>query len=135
MHYDSYKKSKFAGSIWLGMAVFFVVFCSCPVKKYIRLQLYKQTPLTESTSGDRFITHDIKDCSYAERDDQATTAVPVIHKATGPQDIGAYLQLESLSVSLNWYSAKDERSVNIRRGMPVSFAHLPLYLLIRHLQV
>jgi len=136
MYYNNHRKSRVTGSLWLGIALFFLVFCSCPVKKYIRLQLYKQIPLTESASGDRYVTHDIKDCSYAERCDQAgTTIFSLFHIPDNSGGFAGFFFPSLLSLIAFFFIKRNGLSYVLPRHRKRKLVPIPLYLRVRHLQV
>ena len=119
----------------MGIAVFFVVCCSCPVKRYIRLHLYKQSPLLEKTLAAHVSTNDVKDCTIADRNDQSPAIVFSFYQnAANPHVfvtfyIPAFLGL----LSLYFFKRREESYIIIDgTGMPVP---IPLYLRMRHLQV
>ena len=130
------RHSLFSRTFWMGMGVFFVVFCSSPVKKYIRLQLYKQKQLVENTSGQHFSTHDVKDCTIAERNDQ--TQASLLSFIHGPLEIpGFNLCLVSTCNSFTcdtFYPSANKISIAFPETNGVVMS-IPLYLRIRRLQV
>jgi hypothetical protein len=69
----------------MGLALFFVVF-SCPVKKYIRMQLYKHYPPTEQLSLERLGIPEGKDCSIADKHNQALALSATTHHFSGDSD-------------------------------------------------
>ncbi len=138
MRYDVYKRSGLSRHLWLGLAIFFVVF-SCPVKKYIRLQLYKHTPLTESTSGPQIATKDVKDCSIADKHNQLQVMPPpVVQRFAGGNGdthfASFYLPLFISLASLLLFKRKDEEYL-VGDQSPGATGTVPLYLQYRHLQV
>jgi hypothetical protein len=117
------------------MAVFFIVFCSCPVKKYIRMQLYKQMPFVETTTGDKLSTSDVKDCTIADRNDQSQTVIlSFLHHLPTPVDPVTFFIPAVLSLLVLFLYRQDKRAYIIprRTGIPVP---IPIYLRMRHLQV
>jgi len=67
MNNDKYKRSLIAKYFWLSLSVFFIVFCSCPVKRYIKIQLYKQGAPIESTSSNGAFSKELKDCNLIDK--------------------------------------------------------------------
>jgi len=133
-HYS--KKSKITRTLWMGMAVFFLLFCSSPVKKYIRLHLYNQKFVVENTKGDHFSTYDIKDCLIADRHQQSEISIlSVIHGPSDDlqQDFAFFLPSFIPNKAIAFFR-KEERqhTATLPDGiaMPV-----PVYLWVRHLQV
>ena len=137
MSNQNHKRSKITGSLWMGMAVFFLVFCSSPVKRYIRLHLYNQKFVVVDIKGDHFNTHDIKDCLIADRHQQ--TEINILsflqHPANDLPDDVSFLPPATLpSLAFTFFRKDDGRYVaySLSRGKPAS---VPLYLWVRHLQV
>jgi len=131
----NYRRSPFTKGLWLGMAVFFVVFCSCPVKKYIRMHLYKQVPLVERTAGDHMAPGDVKDCSIAERHQQVAEVVFTFLPPPPVHDLVPFFLPSFISCTGIGYPKIAAGS----RGVPVYYDRIrvpiPLYLWVRHLQV
>lgn len=65
--YNRYKKTKLMRRIWLTLAVFFFIFGSSPVKKFIRSYFNGQHPPVASAATDRLSQQYVKDCSIIER--------------------------------------------------------------------
>ena len=132
----NHKKSKLTGSLWLGLAVFFVVFCSCPVKRYIRLHLYNQKFSIENTNGDHFSINDIKDCSIADRHHQSEiTVLKVLQRPADDHNEHTVFLIPTLlpGIAFSIFKRDEDRygnSLHNGAGVPI-----PLYLWIRHLQV
>ncbi len=130
------EKSNVTRSLWMGLAVFFLVFCSGPVKRYIRLHLYNQKFVVENTNCEHFSTHDIKDCLIADRHHQAEIGILSIVQQPS-DDLQKDFSFFSPSFIPNKdvaFFRKEERpytaSLHHRIAMP-----LPVYLWVRHLQV
>jgi len=116
--------------------VYFLICCSSPVKKYIRMQLYKHHPVIESTAGEHFVTHDVKDCLIADRVDQAKISVPVLFLNNAGPDFSPIFILPALiSIAfLLFFSRVREAYTGLRaRRLPLSGSRR--YLLLRHIQV
>ena len=136
MYKNRYKQSAVSKSFWLGMAVFFIVFSSCPVRKYIRLQLYKHVPLTETSStSDHFKIKDIKDCCIAEKNEQTPTVV--FHFLKGSVDHGLNPFCFNTASSLTGldFFKRNERSLVLFKPPSRTPSSIPLYLQVRRLQV
>jgi|GEM_PF-1412636 len=137
MYQKTHKRSAFVGATWLGLAVFFMVFCSCPVKRYIRMQLFKQHAPIENTSGASISTNIAKDCTVAERQDQGaiTTLIASFPGPTPQRDVvTAFIPALLAFAGLYFFRKKDDLFVihHLHQGIPVP---IPLYLRLRHLQV
>ena len=133
----SHKRSGITNTLWLSMAVFFVVFCSTPVKRYIRLHLYNQKFTIENTRCDYFSTHDIKDCTIADRPEQVQKiTVPFVqHCTNGPDEI-SFLFYENLSSVYSTFFSPEHYGTEIfPPGQSSAPSSIPRYLRIRHLQV
>ena len=132
------KKSKVAGTLWLGMAVFFLVFCSCPVKRYIRLHLYSQKSEAETTKGNHYSTYDVKDCTIADRHQQSEiTILSFLQRPADDIHHGDVLfHLPSLLSFTNSVLAGKDIGAYIAsispEGNPMP---IPRYLWVRHIQV
>ena len=132
----NHKKSRIASTLWLSMAVFFLVFCSSPVKKYIRLHLYNQKFVVENTKGDHYSTYDVKDCLIADRHQQ--TEINILSFVHPPSDdlqndISFYTPSFLPPIAFTYCKNEvDCSNASILYGiaMPV-----PVYLWVRHLQV
>ena len=136
MNYNSYKKSILTRYIWLGIAVFFVVFCSCPVKKYISLQLYKHTALADNSKGDHFSKTEVKDCTIAERDDNAGHINMVVFQFPERHPVEFNYFVPSLLPLLSFYYREEQDyHINVPHVIGAVPIGIPLYLHIRHLQV
>jgi hypothetical protein len=136
MSYYHHKKSKTTGTLWLAMAVFFTVFCSSPVKRYVRLHLYNPKAFNTNTAGDHFSTHDIKDCLIAEKHEQAEMGnFSFLHVPANDFFHSDFSFSSSFTPELELaFFRKDEvryaTSLPGRIVMPT-----PVYLWVRHLQV
>ena len=64
---NNYKRSRITRHSWLGLAIFFIIFCSCPVKRFFKLQLYKHADPIESTSNNLAFSKELKDCNLIEK--------------------------------------------------------------------
>ncbi|MDR3679893.1 MAG: hypothetical protein P4L41_07995 [Flavipsychrobacter sp.] len=64
------KKSKLQRASWMFLAVFFVTFCSCPVKRLIRIEMGLPVPplsVPVSSTGDHD-ANNIKDCNITKHE-------------------------------------------------------------------
>lgn len=115
--------------------MFFLLFCSSPVKKYIRMQLYKKSPLMESVAGDHFSKHDIKDCLIAERTDHGKITVPDLLLFSGdPLSYGFFFipLYFSIGLLIPFRKRTDTSPIPIRI---FALPSVPIYLRHRHLSV
>lgn len=133
-HYNN--KSKVTRSLWMGMAVFFLVFCSSPVKKYIRLHLYNQKFVVENTKGDHFLTHDVKDCLIADRHQQSEISIlSVVHVPSDDlqKDFAFFLPSFISNKAITFFKKVEHQyCASLPDGIAVP---MPVYLWVRHLQV
>jgi len=135
MGYYHHQKSRLTRSAWIGLAVFFLVF-SCPVKKYIRLQLYKHTPLVETPAAEQFATKDVKDCSIADKQEQSLVMPSAfLQRLSDHPDFVPYLLTTFLSFALFYLIKRKEDAYIVGDPSPGSPDSVPLYLRLRHLQV
>ncbi len=136
MRNQNHKRSKIAGTLWMGMAVFFLVFCSCPVKRFIRLHLYDHKSIAVNPNTDTYSTNDVKDCSIADRHQQSNIIVlSFLHRDADPHDLVTFLSPLSLSSLSLYFSTTDKESpgtISGPHGMPMP---IPVYLWVRHIQV
>lgn len=137
MENNHYRKSPLTRSAWIGLAIFFLIF-SCPVKKYIRLQLYKQHPLTETSSApQQYTIKEIKDCSIADKHEQSQIiSLSFLQRISDHPDLIPFYISAFLSFALLYFIKKDEEDTLVASDTsPDSPGSLPLYLRLRHLQV
>ena len=124
----------------LGLAIFFVVFCSCPVKKYIRLQLYKHNPLTEAPSSSvpqGYNIKEVKDCSYAEKEEQGQPIVLIsaLQRFDGGHDVIPFAFYAALSFTALYFYKRNEDQLVLLKPRWGQHSVLPLYLQLRHLRI
>jgi len=132
---SNYKKSAFTRSAWIGLAVFFLVF-SCPVKKYIRLQLYKHLPLVETPASQQIAPKDVKDCSIADKQEQSQLMpLPLLQRLSDRTDFTPFLLFAFSSATLLFLFRKEEDTYVVGDTSPGRPGSIPLYLRLRHLQV
>ena len=137
MHFFLHKESRVTKPLWLGLAVFFLVFCSSPVKKFIRMQLYRNNPVAErSASGAHLSTHDIKDCVIAERVDISSIAIPIACLNDGIPEMPQAFFLNGLAAMafLPLFIKYRHKRVVTHQRWHLS-PPMPRYLMVRHLQV
>ncbi len=134
MSYYHHKKSVVIRSLWLGLAVFFTVFCSSPVKRYVRLHLYDQKSLNTNLAGDHCSTHDIKDCLIADKH-QSEIAVADMQAHGGDlQHAEGFFPASFARELVLTFLGKDE--VRYAPSLPPGIGmSTPVYLWVRHLQV
>jgi len=131
------KKSKVTRSLWMGMAVFFLVFCSGPVKKYIRLHLYNQKFVVENMKGDHYSTYDIKDCLIADRHQQTEINILSFLQHPGDdlhKDVPFFIAPSGLpGIAVSFFRKDEEQyTASLLKGIAMP---IPVYLWVRHLQV
>ncbi len=120
--------------MWLAMAVFFTVFCSSPVKRYVRLHLYDQKSLNTNLAGDHFSTHDIKDCLIADKHQSEISLADVPAHGDDLQHADVFLPASFVRHLVLAFFTKDE--VRYAPSLPPGIAmSTPVYLWVRHLQV
>jgi hypothetical protein len=135
MKYNRYQTAWLTRSLWMGMAVFFVVFCSCPVKKYFRMQLYRHSALATNTTGDHYSRTEVKDCTIAEREDQTQiNFICFLHGACSDHDFIVPLQW-LVQQSPNAFAVLQKKFVPIPPPDAPPALSLPLYLRMRRIQV
>ncbi len=122
--------------MWLAMAVFFTVFCSSPVKRYVRLHLYTQKAVNTNAAGDHFSTHDIKDCLIADKHQQSEmgSLAHIQAPADDLQHFDPFFPNHFTPELVLAFFRKDE--VRYAPSLPHGIAmSTPVYLWVRHLQV
>lgn len=130
-----YNPGMLAKSLWMAMAMFFLVVCSCPVKKYIRLQLYKHHPITEKSAyPDHIKIKDVKDCTIAEKLEQSSMVLAAPFFLFAGDDLVPLLSVALLSFAALIFFRRYERTVLFKPHEPAPRA-VPLYLRVRHLQI
>jgi hypothetical protein len=136
-----YRRSLATRAFTLGMAVFFLVFCSCPVKKYIRLQLYKhhltEAPATPSSTQENFGVKDSRDCSIAEKDEQAGVIVflAFLQHSTDSHDLIPFIFYTAMAFAALYFSRRKQQEPALYRPQRGNLPMVPLYLQIRHFRV
>lgn len=131
---NHYKQSAFAKPLWLAMAIFFLVFCSCPVRKYIRLQLYKHTPLTErSVSPEHFKVKDVKDCTIAEKQEHGISIAALLLVPDGDGLIPFFFSALSFAALLLIRHRREDAL--LFKPPALRLQPVPVYLRVRHLQI
>jgi len=135
MFYKNHRKTLFTRSLWLGIAVFFVVFCSCPVKRYIRLHLYRQSGIVENIKVDHFSTNDVKDCTIADRPEHAQPSHFVFVCAPADHDDAVVFFQSAFQSVFNSYIFSAEQPKALMREQDDLPVPVPLYLRMRHLLV
>ena len=141
MHTIIYKRSNATRVFTLGMAMFFLIFCSCPVKKYIRLQLYKHKLLSEApmstSTQEHFGVKDSRDCSIAEKDEQAGVIMflAFLQHSTDTHDLIPFIFYTAMAFAALYFSRRKQQHPVLYRSQRGSPPLLPLYLQIRHFRV
>ncbi len=132
---NHYRQSAFAKPLWLAMAVFFLVFSSCPVRKYIRLQLYKHNPITEtSATADHFKIKDIKDCTIAEKLEHGVNIITSVVPSDG-NDLVPFFFYSALSFAALLFVRRNKQRLVLFKPLAPVLQPIPLYLRVRHLQI
>ena len=136
MQNDQQRASRLTRSLWMGLALFFVVF-STPVKKYIRMQLYKHYPPTEQVSMEHLGIPEGKDCSIADKHNQALAVSAATHHFSGGSDGLLLVILPTLICSALRFLTGKREEVDAPNGQDpgLSLSAVPLYLRYRHFRV
>lgn len=130
-----YKKTKLMRQMWLVLAIFFFIFGSSPVKKFIRSYLNGQHPPVESAATDRLSQQYVKDCSLIERH-----TISSINSIAAVHDIADYDMLFVLSACICIAGALGLLSSNIplrqnSNAPPLTLDAIPVYLQYRRLLI
>lgn len=126
-------KSDITRHIWLGLAIFFLVFNSSPVKKLIRIYFYG-APAATTSDTEFLVNKTFKDCcSILDRHDISTETT----SAAEHQDTTDFLYLltDLMAVALLCTFVKGSRPQFIFREAPANKGSAPLYLQVRKLQI
>ena len=135
MNNRHHKKSAFARSSVLVFAVFFILFASCPVRKYIRFQLYKHHPVTERAAGkDRVYIQDAKDCCIADKKENSQKVNFSTAQIADNNLVAFFFSAASLLAIPYLFERRKQLTLyqKPREGIVPLF---PLYLQVRHIQV
>jgi hypothetical protein len=81
-------RSRFARYSWLAIGVFFILFYSCPVKRFFKLQLYKHPSRTESQSSNLAFAKELKDGNLINKQSLAKLTSEIHFSAPDPKPIG-----------------------------------------------
>jgi len=132
---NRYKKTKLMRQIWLALAIFFFIFGSSPVKKFIRSYLNGQHPPVESAATDRLSQQYVKDCSLIERH-----TVSPINSVTAIHDIADNDVLFVLSACICIAGTLGLLTNNIplrknSNAPPLALGLIPVYLQYRRLLI
>ncbi len=136
MQNDQQRASRLTRSLWMGLAMFFVV-CSTPVKKYIRMQLYKHYPPTEQVSLDHLGIPEGKDCSIADKHNQALAITATAdHFLAGSDGLLLFILPTLIFTAFRFITGRKEET-HIPHGQDPGggLSTVPLYLRHRHLRV
>ncbi len=127
------QQSAIARHLWLSLAVFFLLFCSTPVKKFIRMQLYRHTTfVTGNYPGAEFSRKDIKDCTIAERQDKDTEVFKIVFNAQPAAPIVFYVPALLIVLSFFFQNKDSQYPIAVSYFIPPPKR---LYLKLKHLQV
>lgn len=138
---DIYKRSRFTRYSWLGLAIFFIIFCSCPIKRFFKLQLYRHSDPIESSSNNAAFAKELKDCNLINK--HGLVKVVRFANVTKPRpepaikDIPPFVFFASALVSDDLFDIFKNKRSKVSRfctSYPIA-GTLPVYLALRRLQV
>lgn len=128
-----YNKARLKHSVWIGIALFFVLFYSCPVKKYIQVQL-RQIPPTNLRVVVQNTSNVNKICNINRHAlSQKVILANIQHNSDFNLDI--LLLLSALLSFLGLLYLKEDQLKNKRQQPAPPDGLVPLYLRIHKLQV
>ena len=136
MQNDQHRTSRLTSSLWMGLALFFVV-CSTPVKKYIRMQLYRHYSATELVSLAHAGMPEGKDCSIADKHNQAiAVSVTADHFLAGGNGLLLFILPTLIFTAFRFLTGRKEEVCAPQGQDPGGgFRSVPLYLVHRHIRV
>ena len=138
---DIYKRSRLTRYSWLGLAIFFIIFCSCPIKRFFKLQLYKHSDPIESSSNNAAFAKELKDCNLINK--HGLVQVVRFANITRPKpeptikDVPPFVFFVSTLVSddiFDIFKNKRNKTRDLSASYPIDGA-LPIYLALHRLQV
>ena len=138
---DIYKRSRLTRYSWLGLAIFFIIFCSCPIKRFFKLQLYKHSDPIESSSNNAAFAKELKDCNLINK--HGLVKVVRFTNNTKPKpeptikEIPPFVFFVSTLVTDDLFDIlKNKRSKVLRlyTSYPIA-GTLPVYIALHRLQV
>lgn len=135
MSSNRYRKTELCRRIWLTLAVFFLIFNSTPVKKFIRLHLSPQQFRIETTNqAEQLSSSYVKDCTLIERHTGAQEISSIVQMAGVSTDALLVLSvISSVSLLLAAYYQKTSRPQYGPLLQPVPAT--PAYIRHRRIQV
>jgi hypothetical protein len=134
MEVNIYNRAKLKHAIWISIALFFVIFYSCPVKKYIQLQLGQ---LPEASPISTVITQSVSSVNkicIINRGISLQKIIPPFVKHTNLDPVVLFL-LSSLLAFLGLLYLDDLFSIKKKLQQAHRYGLVPLYLQIHKLQV
>lgn len=129
-----YYKTRLKHSVWIGIALFFVVFYSCPVKKYIQIQL-RQIPPTNVPSTIAQNTSNVNKICNINRHALSQKVILANIQHNSDFDLDILLLLSSLLSFLGLLYLREDQLKNKRQQQGPPNGLIPLYLQIHKLQV
>ena len=130
---NKYKKKDTVSHLWFALAVFMLIFNSTPVKKYIRLQLYKHGAPVELNSGEHIGVCTHGDCTLLERHEISTHISYAIVQST---DLDIFFFLSAIVAGVAFlYFRKRRDGTNYPEIDTFKGDAVPLYLHVCRLQV
>lgn len=121
--------------LWLSLAVFFFIFGSSPVKKFIRSYLSGQHPPIESSATERLGQQYVKDCSLIER--HSITSIDHIIASQDVPDNSLLFVLSAcvcVAGALGLLSSQVPLKQN-SNAPPLALYRMPVYLQFRRLLI
>lgn len=133
MAINKYRKSETASRAWLVLAIFLLVFNSTPVKKYIRLHLYKHSAAIEFNGSEHLSICNHGDCTLLDRHEISNK---VYHITAQPSDSDILLFITAVLSGVCLLFFRKERNNRTYPEHTIAEGTLvPIYLHIRKLQV
>jgi hypothetical protein len=130
-----YNKARLKHSVWIAIALFFVLFYSCPVKKYIQIRMGQVPETTTSSVFVQSVSSVNKICNINRHAlSQRVILANIQHNTDFDLDI--LFLLSSLLSFLGLLYLRDDLLKRRRQQQALAFGPpIPLYLQIRKLQV
>lgn len=133
MNINKYRKAETANRMWLALAIFMLIFNSTAVKKYIRLQLYRQGAPIELSNAEHINICNHGDCTLLERHEITTS---IGHAVIQSSDLDIFLFLSVIAAGIALlFVRKRGNSTNYPDVAVAAGGPVPLYLHICKLQV
>jgi len=138
MSYNKHKRSLLIRHLWLGLAMFFIVFCNCPVKRFFKLQLYRDVVPVESTSGSGLFSKELKDCNMIDKKGLVTTTICPNFIVPDPQPpslpVAVFMSF-IIATELFYFFRRRSKTTYFSFPAYALSGRLPLYLQCHRLQV